>query len=100
VPITEHPGGVPSKPVDLDRAQIPGFRGWVIKDGGGQYIALDHSSGGYPYVSRDIRNIYVWNTKEAAESYRDIFTRGSTMGGLSAASSWRVVEVMLIEVPR
>lgn len=84
----------------LDRADLPGFRGWVIRDASRQYIGLDHGSGGYPYVADGIRDIFVWQTREDAEKYRQVFVRGSTIGGVSPARNWRIVEVMLVEVPR
>ena len=93
-------GELMGKKTTLKRAELPGFRGWVIRDVGGQYIGLDHGSGGYPYHAEGIRDIFVWNTKEDAEKYRQVFVRGSSIGGMSPASTWRIVEVMLIEVPR
>lgn len=82
----------------LERESLPGFRGWVIRDASGQYIALDSTSGGYPYHAKGIRDIFVWSTYEDAERYKQIFVRGSTIGNLSPASTWRVVQVILIEV--
>lgn len=84
----------------LKRTDLPGFRGWVIRTASGQYLGLDSSSGGYPYHADGIRDIFVWQDKEAAEKYRNIFIRGGSVGGVSPASTWRPVEVMLIEVPR
>lgn len=83
----------------LERKDLPGFRGWVIK-AGVQYLGLDHGSGGYPYVAEGIKDIFVWKDETDAEKYRQVFIRGSTIGGVSPASTWRIVEVMLIEVPR
>lgn len=82
----------------LTRANLPGFRGWVIRDYGGQYLGLDSASGGYPYVAQGIRDIFVWKTKQDAESYKNVFVRGGGVGQISPASSWRVVEVVLLEV--
>jgi hypothetical protein len=81
----------------ISRGDIPGFRGWVMRDGV-NYIGLDQASGGYPYHAHGIRDIFVWKTKEDAEKYKDVFIRGGTIGMLSPARTWRPVEIMLVEV--
>jgi len=37
------------------------------------FVALDNSSGGYPYPAYDFRNIWQFNTKEEQKRYCDMF---------------------------
>lgn len=75
--------------------------GWAIKDGEGNFIGIDESSGGYPYVPTGnvLRSIHVFASEEKALAYRDIFVgSGKMSGGASLASRWKPVRVILIEV--
>ena len=38
-----------------------------------QYIAVDNSSGGYPYTVDDLFSANVWSSKEVAENYANKF---------------------------
>ena len=72
--------------------------GYVLKVPGGEYVGLDHASGGYPYIPHGITGIHVWSTKEDAESYKNIIAGGSAMGDMGHASSWRVKHIVIMEV--
>ena len=71
--------------------------GFAIKSAG-KYIGLDRSSGGYPYIANGMRDIFIWDSEEKAKDYINVFRGGSSIGGVSPASTWRVVRVVLIEV--
>lgn len=72
--------------------------GWAIKEGD-KFIGLDQASGGYPYIPRDFRGIYIWNTEEDALQYKGVF-KGSEMGGSRGmtVSSWNIVRIVLMEI--
>lgn len=67
--------------------------GYAIKDKDGNFLGLDESSGGYPYIPSDMRSIHIWPTEEKAVSYKGVFS-----GGQMGSGSWKIVRVVLIEV--
>lgn len=67
--------------------------GWAIKNGAGEFLALDETSGGYPYVPETVKLIHIWPTEEAAQKYKNVFS-----GGQMGSSSWKIVRVVMIEV--
>ena len=48
---------------------------WIVLSGGTP-IGLDRDSGGYPYKTLHPSSIKYWDTKEKAEDYVNVMTRG------------------------
>lgn len=53
----------------------------------GKYVAIDMSSGGYPYATDDPNQIRFFHSFEGAESYRRI------------DSAWRALVIQPVQVP-
>jgi hypothetical protein len=69
---------------------INDYKYYVCVTQEGEMIALDNTSGGYPYVPQTLQFVSLWVSKTEAERYCSVFKKNS--GALSRFDNMKVKE--------
>jgi hypothetical protein len=58
-----------------------------------ELVGVDDGSGGYAFMTENLCSARIFNTKENAEEYRDIWTRSGTDGYGYKAINWVLINL-------